>query len=354
MTLCKALLLKIRFTRPGHSAPSPPNSALYRNIPQTRPVLLIWQKNKNFKLQPALWKRFSRLKTLHMLKFMGINVLLALAITIPIIIWAGPFPSYSIAFIYIASLLVVSVAGGLIRRKRTDDTTKTKKPDNNNAAILLICACITMLTGCKDLHSDRSLTTCRDFLSAGMSPRCDVGAYGYLLFARPADNDKKSIDKINYVAELFRTGFETQNSIHANGVKPANLMIMYWMVKDTLGYRGDLPAKEMTGSYDFARAKVILSKLNKPSAAGPVLVAWSKPCSGDAASSEALIFDMSGFDNEDLSRAFGIWIERVSKDPLHWENGFKLEQFRSEFRNFVNNNGEILYKLILAKDKPAV
>ena len=57
------------------------------------------------------------------------------------------------------------------------------------------------------------------------------------------------------------------------------------------------------------------------------------------ASFEALVFDMNDFDNDDLKRAFTIWIKRASDAPLHWNNGFKLEQFRTEFRNFVNTNG---------------
>ena len=53
-----------------------------------------------------------------------------------------------------------------------------------------------------------------------------------------------------------------------------------------------------------------------------------------------LVLDLSDFSEDDLDRAFGIWKDRISRDPQAWKNGFNLLLIREAFRNFINKYGD--------------
>ena len=58
------------------------------------------------------------------------------------------------------------------------------------------------------------------------------------------------------------------------------------------------------------------------------------------------MLDLSDFSTEDFDRAFGIWEERIVRDPSVWNNGFRVILAREAFRNFVQRYGETIVQVV--------
>jgi hypothetical protein len=50
-------------------------------------------------------------------------------------------------------------------------------------------------------------------------------------------------------------------------------------------------------------------------------------------SGEVLVWDVSGFSDENLGRAIRLWNDRLARDPTLWESGLKLVRIREILRN---------------------
>jgi hypothetical protein len=273
-----------------------------------------------------------------MAKTIGLYAVIALLITVPIVIWADPLPTAAVSLIFLIVFTIVSAIGSLFKRNKGRDSTP----------IIIFVVGLVLINGCKVSPPGGHLSS-RDYLNEKMKPSCAYGAYGYILFTEPLPGNKEDHEKMVLIAQMFQNVFEPQAQYVKRGVDPKDLMVMYWFLSDNNPVKKDISPDEMIGRYDYARAKMILSKLGKSGKRGPIFVAWSKPCASEMQDKEALIFDISDFDNDDIKRAFQIWNERVSQDPAYWKNGFQLEMFRSAFRNFLIKHSECLYKL-LTKD----
>jgi hypothetical protein len=55
---------------------------------------------------------------------------------------------------------------------------------------------------------------------------------------------------------------------------------------------------------------------------------------------------MSDFRDEDITRAFLIWRNQLSRDPSVWEDGFELVLAREMFRSFLNTYGEQIVAIV--------
>ena len=82
------------------------------------------------------------------------------------------------------------------------------------------------------------------------------------------------------------------------------------------------------------------------SSSGPILVAWQEPFPRGVNGADTLVLDMSDFSENDVDRAFGIWMERIVQDPSVWNDGFKLVLAREAFRNFIQKYGESIMEVI--------
>ena len=78
---------------------------------------------------------------------------------------------------------------------------------------------------------------------------------------------------------------------------------------------------------------------------GPILAAWARPFE-DSASSQALVLDLSDFADEDLDRAFGIWRDRITRDPAVWRDGFIVVLCREALRSLLQKYGDGILAVI--------
>jgi hypothetical protein len=326
-----------------------------------------------------------------MLKTIGTNALLALLLTIPLVIWANPLPASAVTLIYVLSFSIVSLVAQLFKKRKRSRTNSTTLPIAIISLSVFLEGCASVpppgqsiakafatvesdtVTVASDTTSKEKVkqminfyklecpaplrtervahahVVARDYLNELTKPNCQYGAYGYILLTRPYPNDSVDYKRIKLIAEMFKTVYESSQSYLRVGVEPADMMIMYWLLKGDRPVREDISVDQMIENYDYAKAHSILASLSKTGKKGPVFVAWNKPyVSGIYNKKEALVFDITGFDEDDIKRAFNTWDERVSNDPSSWRNGFEMEQLRSAFRNFLNAHSECLLKIFVS------
>ena len=293
-----------------------------------------------------------------MLKTIGTNALLALLLTVPLVIWANPLPASAVTLIYVLSFSIVSLVAQLFKKRKRSRTNSTTLPIAIISLSVFLEGCCAPVQSRKVLGQPESYkrkadahahVVARDYLNELTKPNSQYGAYGYILLTRPYPNDSVDYKRIKLIAEMFKTVYESSQSYLRVGVEPADMMIMYWLLKGDRPVREDISVDQMIENYDYAKAHSILASLRKTGKKGPVFVAWNKPyVSGIYNKKEALVFDITGFDEDDIKRAFSTWDERVSYDPSSWKNGFKMEQLRSAFRNFLNAHSECLLKIFVS------
>jgi hypothetical protein len=187
----------------------------------------------------------------------------------------------------------------------------------------------------------------RGYLYAGETASQGFGAYGYLLFTKEPNDETRA--RYELICDSYLRNFEPRSAY--GGKKPGSLMITYWMLTTTHAETSDAESdcKQLLGKYDYARAYEMVSAISKLTSPGPVLVAWEQPYASDTTLKEdALILDMSDFSNEDLDRAFGIWKDRITKDPSVWKKGFNVVLVREAFRNLIEKYGDKIVALVKA------
>lgn len=173
---------------------------------------------------------------------------------------------------------------------------------------------------------------------------------GYILLSSNSDEESK----IRYlkICNSYIQHFDPISEFKGT-VSNENIMPTYWLlnseaktVLEQFGYLGlsKRGCNEYVRLYDFARAKILLSRANSLSLSGPILVAWSNI----RADRELLILDLSNFDENDFDRAMLIWKNRIVKNPSIWNDGFDFIKIKEEFRSFVQKYGQEIVNVINA------
>src|ERR1700693_2325130 len=183
----------------------------------------------------------------------------------------------------------------------------------------------------------------RGFLYAGEYPPRGMGAYGYLVFpTRPtAENSSRHAR----VCTEYLSIFEPSNE--SSGVEQNTLMITFWPLATT-----PIPAKDnpncenLVAKYNYALGSMIASSVEKSDSNGPLLVAWDTPYRGPIQTGNALVLDMSDFNDEDIGRAFRIWKNQISKGPGRWDQGLMYTKMREAIRNILQDNSQAIDKVL--------
>lgn len=198
---------------------------------------------------------------------------------------------------------------------------------------LILLTCIICLWNC----AGYAPTPARDILMSGQIPEEGYGAYGYLVFTkRPSDSLQFRYERI---CDAYLNSLEQVSEY--NDYERNLLMPTYWLVTDTVNFdKNSTYYADWIEYYDYARAKTLASYVNKLDALGPLLIAWSLPYEKVDEQEEALILDMSEFSDEDIERAFQIWMKQITVDPKIWNEGFNLTMVKERFRNFLEKYGE--------------
>ncbi len=181
----------------------------------------------------------------------------------------------------------------------------------------------------------------RAYLFTGEPTPPGYGAYGYLVFnEQPSETETK---RYEHVCETFRLklvetwGTEGQRS---------NQMATFWPVKIPRSMEvNSWPCQKLIENYDYSKGAEIATVIHKQGASGPILAAWKKPFEENG-SSEALVLDLSDFADEDLNRAFGIWRDRITRDPAFWRDGFNVVLCREALRSLLQKYGDTILAVI--------
>src|SRR4029077_5860265 len=174
---------------------------------------------------------------------------------------------------------------------------------------------VTLLLSCA-----RGPVAVRAYLFSGEPTPPGYGAYGYLVFnAQPSESESKRYQR---VCDSFRRqlAVETWGTEGQRG----NQMATFWPLKIERSTEvNSWQCQKLIENYDYRKSAEIATVIHKQAASGPILAAWKKPFEENG-SSEALVLDLSDFADEDLDRAFGIWRDRITRDPAFWRKGFNV------------------------------
>lgn len=183
----------------------------------------------------------------------------------------------------------------------------------------------------------------RGVLFSGQEAPAGYGAYGYLVFTkRPS---AQTMSHYLTICQAFVGNLESVSAYH--DFDRASLMPTYWLAVTDAAIDDEVPdCNEWIENYDYARAKVLAVAISALDSDGPLLVAWSTPFERVVDGEEALVFDLSGFADEDLDRAFGIWMDRIARDPEVWHDGFELVRAREAVRSFLERYGDHVVRAI--------
>jgi len=178
----------------------------------------------------------------------------------------------------------------------------------------------------------------RDILISGQDPVPGYGAYGYIVFTkRPMDLHSSNEYAL---CKAYVAGFEPTSSF-ITSTKKVNMMPTFWL----LSSETHMSCEYLVNNYDYAKAKLISSAINKLDSTGPIFVAWSSPFE-KAQGKDALMLDLSDIEEEQYSEIIAIWSSRITKSPELWGDGFKIEKIRAELKSFLNKNGDSIVSVI--------
>jgi hypothetical protein len=181
----------------------------------------------------------------------------------------------------------------------------------------------------------------RDVLMPREKPPTGYGAYGYLIFTKkPNVNDPKRWVK---TCEAFLQNLEPVSAYSSSPNK--FLLPTYWLGTKKFNKQSS-NCITWVDEYDYARAEIIVSAMSSLASTGPLLVAWSKPFEDTSNGEKALVIDLSGFSEDEFERIFGIWMDRISRDPTVWQNGLKLVLAKEAFRDVLNTHGDDFIRAI--------
>ena len=179
----------------------------------------------------------------------------------------------------------------------------------------------------------------RSYLHTGEEPPSDATAYAYLVW--PARVTDTGAPRPLLICESYLRNLEPLSRVRGLG---SEVIVTYWLLATRKGSTVRENCRVLIQAYDYPRAAAIAAAIGKSGVAGPLLVAYGRGRPAEP-KPEVLILDLTEFPSEDIDRAFGIWKDRVSRDPGVWTDGFSLVLVREALRNLLNQYGEDILRV---------
>jgi len=185
--------------------------------------------------------------------------------------------------------------------------------------------------------------TARACLYSDQEPSQGTAPAAYVvLTSRPAPaQEKRSVA----VCESYQRNLEPLAAFR--DAATSEVVVTYWLLGMKKGTPCPRNCENLVGRYDYVRASRIAARVERPGVSGPLLVAFAPPPTAGG-SGDSLVLDLSDFSDEDLDRAFGIWKDRISRDPSVWKSGFQIVLIREACRNFVEKYGKDILIVVKA------
>ena len=176
--------------------------------------------------------------------------------------------------------------------------------------ILGLLVTLSFLAGCKVTKTSSYGIPSREYLYSNALPIKGFRTYGYLLCSTFTPPEIVKEMATLYMTKLLE--YHESKTISLN-----QIMVNYWpLKKPDSAYRHPIKANRVVSDYDYQRAFRMLAAIGKPSAKGPVLVAWRKPFEALLPNEidQCLIVDLSNFRVADLERQLQEWENYLVKD----------------------------------------
>jgi len=186
--------------------------------------------------------------------------------------------------------------------------------------------------------------TARDYLLRGAAEDEGYGLYSYVVLSKRPDS-KEQFNTYVSLFEAYRARIQPVSEYLDLGEPKANLNATYWLLTAT--DLTEIRDRERNAdwsffitNYDYARAQVILSHVAKLGQEGPFIIGYIAPIGKPNVSKrpdrdEMLVMDLSGIHEDDYSRAFLYYQEKVAEAPNTWKEKFDLARIRLAFRSFL-------------------
>ena len=186
--------------------------------------------------------------------------------------------------------------------------------------------------------------TARDYLLRGAAEDEGYGLYSYVVLSKRPDS-KEQFNTYVSLFEAYRARIQPVGEYLDLGEPKANLNATYWLLAAT--DLTEIRDRERNSdwsffitNYDYARAQVILSHVAKLGQEGPFIIGYIAPIGKPNVSKrpdrdEILVMDLSGIHEDDYSRAFLYYQEKVAEAPNTWKEKFDLARIRLAFRSFL-------------------
>ena len=188
----------------------------------------------------------------------------------------------------------------------------------------------------------------RGYLTPGEEPSSESGAYAFVLFTSKPNHETQA--RYALICEAYQAALPTSQDLNTERVDLQSQVITYWPLHSGAPLHDASPnCAQLVSEYDYARAALLASQLSKQGSSGPLLVAWRAPKPGTVPA-DALVLDLSNFDDEDLGAAFAIWRGRVTQDPSIWNKGFRLLKVRVALHSFIQKYGATILAVVQPKD----
>jgi hypothetical protein len=186
--------------------------------------------------------------------------------------------------------------------------------------------------------------TARDYLLRGAAEDEGYGLYSYVVLSKRPDS-KEQFNTYVSLFEAYRARIQPVGEYLDLGEPKANLNATYWLLAAT--DLTEIRDRERNAdwsffitNYDYARAQVILSHVAKLGQEGPFIIGYVAPIGEPNVANrpgrdEILVMDLSGIHEDDYSRAFLYYQEKVAGAPHTWKEKFDLARIRLAFRSFL-------------------
>lgn len=186
--------------------------------------------------------------------------------------------------------------------------------------------------------------TARDYLLRGAAEDEGYGLYSYVVLSKRPDS-KEQFNSYVSLFEAYRARIQPVSEYLDLGEPKANLNATYWLLAATdlteiRDRERNTDWSFFITNYDYARAQVILSHVAKLGQEGPFIIGYIAPIGKPNVArrpgrDEILVMDLSGIHEDDYSRAFLYYQEKVAEAPNTWKEKFDLARIRLAFRSFL-------------------
>jgi len=197
--------------------------------------------------------------------------------------------------------------------------------------------------------------TSRDFLLDSENEKLGYGLYSYALLIKKPDSEIELNRYLNFYKEFYNCLQPSEDYIR-RGVRKDELNITYWPlqgVKETQVSKenSDLNWNFFIDKYDYTRARIILSRIEKLGGVGPFIIVYNEPLSLEDKElslerEEMLIIDFSTKNEDFFDDMMLFYQKKVAENPETWNEKWDKELIRIECRTTLKTQAENVIQFI--------